>query len=361
MRDPLPPDPASEVNPEVASLVIIDDDAVVRELLRRLVESLPCVRAAAFEDPQTALVWCRTHAPDLILTDHRMPGFTGTSVIELLRREGHLAEVPIMIVTGHEDRQLGVAALECGATDVLTKPIEAAEVRARVKSMLTIRKAQRLLAQRSTWLEGGVSQATAALAAREREIILRLSRAAEYRDWETGAHIIRVSMYARVIAHGLGLTPAEQDTVFQATPMHDVGKVGVPDSILLKPGSLDEAEHAVMQRHTVIGHEILKGSGAELLEAAAEIALTHHERYDGSGYPEGRRGEAIPLRGRMVAVADSFDALTSNRPYKEAWPKAIAWAHIEQNAGTRFDPGCVAAFAAARLEVEEIRAAMRGE
>jgi putative two-component system response regulator len=262
-----------------------------------------------------------------------------------------------MMITTSDDREVRVQAIDTGANDVLSKPIEPAEVRARTKNMLAIRRGQRLAAQRSSSLEAEIRRATAAIAARERETILRLSRAAEYRDWETGSHIVRVSLYARVIARRMALPADEQETLFQAAPMHDVGKIGIPDAILLKPGSLNEAEFDLIKQHTVIGHEILGGSTAGLLQAAAEIALSHHERFDGTGYPHQRSGEQIPLRGRVVTVADTFDALTSQRPYKPAWPPALAWTFLEQHARTRFDPQCVEAFARGRAEAEQIRAA----
>ena len=186
-------------------------------------------------------------------------------------------------------------------------------------------------------------------------MILRLARAAEYRDWETGAHIVRVAWYARIIARHLGLPEAEQEMLHKAAPMHDVGKIGVPDYILLKPSALDDHEFAAMKQHTTIGHRILSGSRAELLSLSAEIALTHHERWDGTGYPAGRAGEEIPLAGRIVAVADTFDALTSNRPYKREWPSAMAWSCVLQKAGTQFDPACVAAFERGQREVEEVQ------
>jgi putative two-component system response regulator len=340
-----------------ATLVAVDDDPLVLELLRHIIGELADVQVLAFGDPEAALAWCRANEPDVIITDYQMPGLSGTELITALRRERHVADVPIMMITATGDRAVRIEALNAGANDVLTKPIEAAEVRARTKNMLAIRRGQRLMAQRSSWLEEEVRRATAAIAARERETILRLSKAAEYRDWETGSHIVRVSLYARVIAKRLSLPAAEQDILFQAAPMHDVGKIGIPDSILLKPGALDEAEFDVIKQHTVIGNQILGGSAAELLQAAAEIALTHHERFDGSGYPMQSAGEQIPLRGRVVAVADTFDALTSQRPYKAAWPPALAWAFLEQNVGLRFDPACVAAFIGAQPEAEEIRSA----
>ncbi len=335
----------------------MDDDLLGLDLLRHLVASIPGVRVQAFPDPRDALVWCRDHQPDVVITDHLMPGLLGLDLLRALRAEPHTAAVPIMMITAAEDRTLRYAALESGASDVLGKPIDALEVTARTRNMLAIRRGQRLLAARSLSLEADVRAATAEIAAREHEIVVRLSRAAEFRDWETGSHIVRVSWYSRIIARRLGLAERQQETIFRAAPMHDVGKIGVPDYILLKPGSLDDAEFETMKRHTVIGCGILGGSASELLQVAAEVALTHHERWDGTGYPDRRCGEEIPLGGRIVAVADTYDALTSQRPYKQGWPSELAWEFIKANAGTRFDPACAAAFLQGHHEVEEARRA----
>ena len=340
-----------------ATIVVVDDDPFVLELVRLVVAELPAVRVVTFDNATAALQFCETNEPDVIITDYDMPGLSGLELIAAVRLGRHAAEIPIMMITASGNGAIRIEALDRGANDVLSKPIEAAEVRARTKNMLAIRRGQRLLAQRSSWLEQEVHQATAAIASRERETILRLSKAAEYRDWETGSHIVRVSLYSRVVARQLGLPPSEQEILFQAAPMHDVGKIGIPDSILLKPGVLDPEEFDLIKQHTLIGHGILGGSSSGLLQAAAEIALTHHERFDGSGYPNELAGEAIPLRGRIVAVADTFDALTSRRPYKSAWPPELAWRYLEQNRGTRFDPACVEAFRQAQADAEEIRAA----
>ncbi len=326
------------------------------DLLRNLVSSIPGVRVEAFPDSRDALVWCRNHRPDVVITDHLMPDLLGLDLLRALRAEPGTADIPIMMITGEDDRDLRYAALESGASDVLGKPIDALEVKARTRNMLAIRRGQRLLAHRSLSLEAEVRGATAAIAAREHEIVVRLSRAAEFRDWETGSHIMRVSWYSRIIAGRLGLPERQQETIFRAAPMHDVGKIGVPDYILLKAGSLDEAEFETMKRHTVIGYGILGGSASELLQVAADVALTHHERWNGTGYPDRRCGEEIPLGGRIVAVADTYDALTSQRPYKKEWPTGLAWEFVKTNAGTIFDPACVAAFLQGRHDVEDARA-----
>jgi putative two-component system response regulator len=337
-------------------VVLVDDDVLGLELLRHLVSSIPGVRVEAFPDSRDALAWCRDYRPDVVITDHLMPGLLGLDLLRALRAEPGTADVPIMMITGEEDRDLRYAALESGASDVLGKPIDALEVKARTRNMLAIRRGQRLLAERSLSLEAEVRGATAAIAAREHEIVVRLSRAAEFRDWETGSHIVRVSWYSRIIAGRLGLPERQQETIFRAAPMHDVGKIGVPDYILLKPGSLDDAEFETMKRHTVIGYGILGGSASELLQVAAEVALTHHERWNGTGYPDRRCREEIPLGGRIVAVADTYDALTSQRPYKKEWPTDLAWEFVKANTDTLFDPACVAAFFEGRRDVEDARA-----
>ncbi|NDU85541.1 MAG: HD domain-containing protein, partial [Ferrovum sp.] len=215
---------------------------------------------------------------------------------------------------------------------------------ARSNNMLALRAHQRNLQDRVSWLAQEVEKATADILLREREIVLRLSRAAEFRDPETGSHILRMAHYSRHIARNLGLTEAVQKRLFEAAPMHDIGKLGVPDVILLKPGRLRPEEFEIMKMHAIHGYDILKNSASDVLQAGAEIALTHHEKFDGSGYPRGLSGTEIPLFGRIVAVADVFDALTTKRPYKEAWPMEKATGFIIENSGKHFDPACVNAF-----------------
>ena len=327
-----------------STILIVDDDPLALALLEHLLSGLGGCRALCFASGEDALAWCDTGVPDLVITDHEMPGVTGLDLIARLRQEQRTREVPIMMISAAEDREVRYQALELGANDFLGKPIDAPEVKVRTRNMLSLRRAQRSLAVRSDLLAEEVKRATSIIAAREQETILRLSRAAEYRDWETGSHIMRMAHFARIIAAQLGLPQAQQESIFYATPMHDIGKIGVPDYILLKPGRLDDAEFAIMKQHTVIGHQILHDSSSDLLQLAAEIAISHHERVDGSGYPQGCTGAAIPLPGRIVAVADVFDALTSDRPYKREWQVEAAVATMRQDVGTHFDPQCLEAF-----------------
>ncbi|HEU5171033.1 MAG TPA: HD domain-containing phosphohydrolase [Gemmatimonadales bacterium] len=340
------------------AVVIVDDDPLALELLRDLVAEIGGAEVFCFGAAEPALEWCRSHDPDLVITDYQLPGLSGVDLARLLREDARTAQVPLMVVTALDDRAVRYQVLGLGLNDFLTKPIDAAEVRARTRNMLAVRRGQRLLLERSCNLERAVAEATAAIAAREHEVIVRLARAAEHRDWETGMHVLRVSRFAGIVARQLGLPAAEQELIAKAATMHDVGKIGVPDSVLLKAGELDDAEFEIMKRHTIIGHQILGGSDSELLRMAADVALTHHERFDGSGYPHGRQGAAIPLCGRIVAVADSFDALTSERPYKNAWPAALAWDFLRAHTGGRFDPECVAAFERGAQEVADVRAAL---
>jgi putative two-component system response regulator len=200
-----------------------------------------------------------------------------------------------------------------------------------------------------------VSLATTTLQEREREVVFRLARAAEYRDWESGAHIMRVAHSCRIIARRRGLDQFEQDRLYLAAPMHDVGKIGIPDRILLKPGKLEPDEFTIMKQHTVIGHRILSDSTSELLQFAAIIARTHHERIDGTGYPDGLKGDKIPLASRILSVADVFDAITSDRPYQKAASVDFALGYLQQNAGTQFEAECVEAFLAGLSDIVEAR------
>jgi putative two-component system response regulator len=343
--------------PSQSSVVLVDDDPVALGLLSQLLTELEATKVTGFPDPLEAFEWCRRNPVDLLITDQQMPGMSGTELIRRLRQEPRCRDVPVLMVTAVQDVSVRREALLLGASDCLSKPFDAVEAGARIRNLLALRRSTQSLARYAASLEEEVRRATAAITAREHEAIVRLARATEYRDWETGAHIVRVAWYSRLIARGLRLPDQEQDVIFRAAPMHDVGKIGVPDYILLKPSALDDIEFGIMKQHTVLGHRILAGSSSELLQLAADVALTHHERFDGTGYPDGRSGEAIPLAGRIVAVADSYDALTSERPYKSEWPTGLAVAYLQQHAGSHFDPDCVRTFLEAEREIAEIRGA----
>lgn len=325
-------------------VVIVDDDPFGLALMRTLVEKVGSVEVRTFDDPGEALAWCRNHDLDVLITDYEMPQMNGLSLLRALRAHPRTRDVPMMMITALDDRDIRYQALETGANDYLTKPLDAPEVRARVRNMLAVSDGQRALQRRSDFLAREVRHAIASIAEREREIVLRLSRAAEFRDVETGSHIMRIAHFSDHIARALGQNETECEQIFLASPMHDVGKIGIPDNVLLKPGRFTDAEFALMQQHTIIGHRILSGSPSELLQLAADIALSHHERFDGAGYPNKRAGHEIPLAGRIVAVADVFDALLSSRPYKRAWTLDEALAMIRVGRGKQFDPDCVDAF-----------------
>jgi response regulator RpfG family c-di-GMP phosphodiesterase len=332
-------------------VVIIDDVQINVSLLQHLVRKLPDCEPIGFTDPAAALAWCLDNDPDLVIVDYMMPVLNGIELVEQFR--ARYADSPVLMVTANHEAQIRHLALQMGVTDFLNKPINNIEFLARAKNMLALRLSLKKLSDRAILLAEEVRLATATIVKQEHETIFCLAKAAEYRDPETGAHIIRMAHFARHIARIMGLTPEQQDLLLEAAPMHDVGKVGTPDAILLKPGKLTLEEFDVMKQHTVIGHKVLSTSHSPRLQVAAEIALTHHEKFDGSGYPRGLAGDAIPLFGRIAAVADVFDALTSVRPYKKAWAVEPALQSIKEGSGTHFDPACVAAFF---LEFDEILA-----
>jgi len=340
-----------------ARVLIVDDRGTARSLLEGLARTLePGVIVDSFADPQEALMYMQQITPDIIITDYRMPGMDGIEFTRRVRAERRLTDVPLIIVTVVEDRQIRYQALESGATDFLTRPIDPQECRARCLNLLALRRSQKAVADRAQWLEDQVMQATREVRTRERETLMKLAKAGEYRDQETGNHIIRMSKYARLIAEELKLTAMECDEIEAASPMHDIGKIGIPDHILLKPGKHTPEEQVIMRRHPVIGHEILVGSPSRYLQMGAIIALGHHEKFDGSGYPQGLAGESIPLAARIVAVADVFDALTSVRPYKVAWSFQQALDYVKAESGRHFDPACVRAF---ELRIDSVALIMR--
>jgi len=335
------------------NVVIIDDAQLNVTLLKHLVKKLPDCEPTCFTEPVAALDWCLANEPDLVVVDYMMPQMSGTELVEKFRVRH--SDIPVLMVTANHETELRHHALQIGVTDFLNKPLDNIEFLARAKNMLALRQNHKLLAGRAEWLAGEVRKATETIVAQERESIFCLAKAAEYRDPETGAHILRMAHYSKHIARIMGLPVEKQDLILEAAPMHDIGKVGTPDMILLKPGKLTDEEFSIMKQHAVIGYEILNSSSSPLLKEAAEIARTHHEKFDGSGYPRGLKGEDIPLFGRIVAVADVFDALTSERPYKKAWSVEQASQMLRDGAGKHFDPACVAAFFEDWHEVLEIK------
>lgn len=297
-----------------------------------------------FSDPLDAITWCESHEPDLVLLDYMMPSMDGLAFILRFKSVFEHQTIPIIMVTADTESDVRNQALNLGAYDFLNKPVDKLELLARVRNLLALRESQRALSDRAAWLASEVKKATADIRAREREMVLRLSKAAEHRDPETGQHLLRMANYSRLIAAELGLSPDEQEIILDAAPMHDIGKVATPDAVLLKPGKLTESEFLVMKQHAENGYTILSDSESRLIAVAATMALTHHEKFDGSGYPKGLKGEDIPLYGRIVAVADVFDALTSPRPYKRAWTLEEASQFLKENSGSHFDPQCVEAF-----------------
>ncbi|WP_277251839.1 HD domain-containing phosphohydrolase [Neptunomonas phycophila] len=298
-------------------ILIVDDEPTNLKVLKNILQDL--YRLSFAKNGEDALMLVKKDRPNLILMDVMMPGMTGFEVCERLKADPETADIPLIFVTalqGEIDEEKG---FDVGGVDYISKPVTPAIVKARVKTHLSMVKADKL---KKTHIE----------------LIQRLGRAAEYKDNETGMHVLRMSRYSRVLAKAAGLSDDDAEDLQQAAPMHDIGKIGIPDSILLKPEKLTHEEYTHMQRHTQIGAEILGDSESGLIQLAYTVAMTHHEKWDGTGYPNGLKGDNIPLAGRIVAVADVFDALTSKRPYKEAWPVEKALNVIKQDSGTHFDP-----------------------
>jgi response regulator RpfG family c-di-GMP phosphodiesterase len=293
--------------------------------------------------PLVGLRQAESQNPSLVVVDYVLPEFDGVEFIHRLRSIDRHRETPVVMVTTTDRKSIRIAALEAGAIDFLTKPVDPAEWRARIRNILSLIEGRQKTAKYEAALPDDVSETKASLVEREVEIVVRLSRAAEYRDPTTADHVKRAATLARRVARNLGFEDSFCDRIYQAMQLHDVGKLCVPDAILDKPGPLTAEERATMEKHAFYGGEILRGSPSELIRMGEEIARTHHERWNGSGYPHGLSGDAIPVAGRIAAVADVYDALTSRRSYKPAWSAEDAIDHLRQEAGRLFDPACVTA------------------
>jgi len=351
-----------------ARVLVVDDDRRIRTVLVDLLSAEGYqVREAG--DGAEALDSMQQWAPDVVLLDISMPGMDGLETIRRIKGSPSTKHIPVVIVTGSDDTEARLDALRLGADDFLLKPPHVAELSARVRSLVQVKAYHDHLLNYQKELEERVqrrtrelrqtlqdlSQANDRLKRSSLNTIYCLSRAAEYKDEETAAHIQRIGEYARVIGRHMGMSEEEQEMLLYATPMHDIGKIGVPDRILLKPGKLDPEEWKIMQQHTVFGAQILSVDANSYLAVARAIAVSHHEKWDGSGYPGGLKGQAIPLPGRIAAAADVFDALSSKRPYKKAFTLEQSQQIVADGRGSHFDPQVVDAFLALRDEIFAIR------
>lgn len=328
-------------------ILIVDDQPSNVLLLEGILQEEDYMAYRSITDSREALPVFLEYRPDLVLLDLQMPYLDGFEVMKQLR--GYVMPedfLPVLVLTANITPEAKRRALAEGATDFLTKPFDATEVLLRIRNLLQTRELHHQLQNQNQVLEEKVRQRTLKWEETQIEILERLALAAEYRDDDTGEHTKRVGQISAQIAQVIGLPEAEVDLIRQAAPLHDVGKIAIPDSILLKPGKLTPEEFEHMKTHTTSGAKILSGGRFPLLQMAEEIALTHHERWDGTGYMLRLQGEAIPMAGRIVAVADVFDALTHERPYKKAWSQAEAIAEIQSQSGRQFEPRLVEAFLA---------------
>jgi putative two-component system response regulator len=379
VASPAPPaaEDAGTTRLKQSKIMIVDDEAMNIKILRRLLELEGFKSFITTSDAPTAVSLIRQEQPDIVLLDLMMPYVSGLDILTEVRADESIAFIPVVILTAVTDRDTRVRAVELGATDFLNKPVDASELVPRVRNVLSVKGYQDQLRVYNSNLEAAVRERTAELENSRRDLIHCLARAAEYRDDDTGQHVLRVGRYTRLIGQAMGLSEEVLDTLEHAALLHDIGKIGIPDSILLKPGRLTEDEFALMQkhpgfgkrilashsseeektlqRHAEVGAHILEVGSSQILDMARTIALTHHERWDGSGYPLGLKDTDIPLVGRITAVADVFDALSSRRTYKKAFPLDECFQIMQESRGTHFDPDVLDAFLSVRNQVVQVQ------
>ena len=370
---------ADGLGPDQARILIIDDEPINVRIIEKSLRQAGYRQIVAHTDSETALEMIAAQRPAVVLCDVCMP-VSGMEILRQVIANPVLVHIPMIMVTASDDEKLRAEALELGATDLLSKPLRATELLPRVRNALLVKSHVAHLQSYSHDLERQVRQRTAELLASRKELIHCLARLAEFRDNETGRHVIRVGRYSGLLAREMGLDEELAELIENAAPLHDIGKIGIPDAILLKKGKLTPEEFEIMQRHvalgkgtfeplslqetralrshTVLGEMMVNVASSPLLTMAAQIALTHHERWDGTGYPIGLAGEDIPLCGRIVAVADVFDALSNKRPYKPAFPIQQCFTILDEGSGSHFDPQVVAAFKAVREEILQVRIAL---
>ena len=359
-------------------ILFVDDEVLVLESLCRMLHSQRDLWEMTFLNrAEAAWTHLMEHAVDAVVMDVKMPGASGLDLLARMQQTGRTKDLPVVMLTGLADHDLKCRALELGAADLLNKPVDPAELLARLRGVLRLKACQDELKAHNASLEQKVEERTLELAHSRMDIIWRLGKVAEQRDEHSGNHVVRVGFYSRQIAEVLKMNHRFQETLFLAAPLHDIGKIAIPDRVLLKPGPLNDAESAMMRQHCYAGARILQEDALlrqaffhwravdsqsavpefknPILEIAASIALTHHERWDGNGYPEGLAGESIPWESRIVAIADAYDSLASTRPYRIAYPEERAVQVIREGAARHFDPQVHAAFLSALPELRLIR------
>ncbi len=361
-------------NPENVKILIVDDDPAIRKNIQEIL-SLEGYQVYTAENGKIALEALPEIEPDIVLVDYLMPELDGISLCKIIKNNPDTLDIGVILITAAHDLDTRVKGLASGADDFLNKPFFIPELKARILSLSKIKKYRDFLKNYQIILEQEVEKKTAELQKTylelqiayneikelSLEIIHKLAKAAEYKDEYTGFHIQRISFYSTKIAEYLGLTKNQIELIRYGSPLHDIGKISIPDNILLKPGPLNKEEWEIMKKHTIIGAQLLAGSKIKYLRAAQKIALYHHEKWDGTGYPYGLKEKKIPLFARIVAIADVFDALTSDRPYRKALPIEKAFEIIKSKAGTHFDPQLVKIFLEIKDEIIEIRELFKDE
>lgn len=335
-------------------ILLVDDQEINLLYLHKTLSRLPHAEITDCGSADQALVLCETQQWDLIVADYMMPGMDGLEFIRQFRKMSWGQDTPVLMVTASSDRDVKYQLLDLGVVDFLQKPVDASELIARARNLISLHQATVSLTQHNQNLRASVREMTAELAARERESLMVLAKAAESRDPETGFHLLRMAGYSHQIALNLGLSESEAEQIFLAAPMHDVGKIAVPDRVLQKTEGWNEQEWQEMQKHTLHGFEILGHSSTPILNLGGIIALHHHEAWDGTGYPNGIRGEEIPLAARIVTVADYFESLTCLSPIKNHNSFEQAVEKVQAQSGLKLDPQCVAAFCASLDSIRQI-------
>ncbi|MBN4054765.1 response regulator [Nitrospira defluvii] len=338
-------------------IMVVEDNAATLTLLKEVLQIEGYSRVVCTQDPTQVIDLYKEHHSDLMLLDLMMPKMDGFEVMDRLKVLGDGKLPSILVLTALDDHEHRIRALGEGALDFVAKPFNRVELLTRIRNLLKISLSEKALRNQNAILEQTIQERTKELYDTRRQTIQLLGRAVEYRDNETGLHIIRISKISALLGKAMGLNEQECDLLFNASPMHDIGKIGVPDHILFKPGKLNEEEWETMKLHSTMGADMLSGYDSNLLETAHTIALTHHEKWDGSGYPSGLKGTEIPLVGRIVAIADVFDALTSERKYKSAWTIEKTVALLKKERGKHFDPELVDRFIDLLPEIIEIKSA----